>query len=147
MSDTLQAHAALKITGYDVMTAERIQCALNNVAGAIPKTLLDTPRLEGSPLGSHRTAGVAKTNRIFVAVRWQWIAPPIFVCLIGVVTLIGTMWESRRADVPNWKNDPVPLLLNQDSQHSDVLDDEHEEEYLKVRLYKTGDKAVLGISL
>jgi hypothetical protein len=85
---------------------------------------------------------ICKTNKIFVEMRWQWIALPVFVCLLGVVTLVGTMWENRRADVPNWKND-----LGKDGQHNDVLDDEHKEENVKVRLYKSGDKAVLGISL
>ncbi|OKO99529.1 hypothetical protein PENSUB_8374 [Penicillium subrubescens] len=54
--DTLRALAALNITGCDVMTAERLQCALINVAAAISKTFRDTPWLNGSHLGSHRTA-------------------------------------------------------------------------------------------
>jgi hypothetical protein len=92
--------------------------------------------------------GRTKRTKIFVAVRWQWIALlPVFDCLLGVVTLVGTMWESPRADVPNWKNDPVPLLLNQNSKHNGALDDEHEKGDAKIRLYKSGDKAVLGIRL
>lgn len=66
--------------------------------------------------------------------------------LLGVVTLVGTILESRRGVFPNWENNPVPLLLIQDGQHHGVLDDEQEETRMKVRLYNSGDNTVLGIS-
>jgi hypothetical protein len=81
----------------------------------------------------------------YVAVHWQWIALPILVWLLGIITLVGTILKSRRAVVPTWKNNVMPLLFiyegGQDEQPS--VDGKLENDQ-RVRLYGSEGRIVLG---
>jgi hypothetical protein len=80
-------------------------------------------------------------------VRWEWIVLPGLVWVLGVGTLAGTIWKTRRAQVPKWKNDPIPLMfLYQDgSEKRGVsLDKVHRANNLSMRLYEDDKNMVLA---
>ncbi|KAL4906973.1 hypothetical protein BDW74DRAFT_130946 [Aspergillus multicolor] len=81
---------------------DRFNRTMSNVAQAIAKTFRDS---------QDTTYGHLEVMVTHVAVRWQWLALPIFVWVLGAVALFGTMWKTRRRTAPRWKNDPLPLLF------------------------------------
>lgn len=146
-TDLVQAIAFSNITGCTVNTAEKLQCAMDNAAKAITKTFRDT-KPSGPAAIKHReyrATGQAMTNTVHIAVHWQWIVVPALVWLLGIVTLIGTIWKSRQADVPTWKTDLIPLLfLYKDAQETGVPSHGEPEDSHIVRLYEIDDRVVLG---
>ncbi|OQE05038.1 hypothetical protein PENVUL_c027G05686 [Penicillium vulpinum] len=122
-TDLVQAVSYFNITGCTVKTAERLRCVMENVALAMSKTFRDNPSVS-SPLPY--TEGQALTNITYVSVHWQWIILPALVCLLGLTTLLGTIWKTRKAMVPTWKNDAIPLLFLYE-----ITQDEKPENYQK----------------
>ncbi|KAJ5179462.1 Protein of unknown function DUF3176 [Penicillium capsulatum] len=155
--DLIQALAYSDITGCTARTAEKLKCAMENVAAAMTKTFRDTepsrlmmPTEAGYDYqlarhGPPRATGKAKSNTVHITVYWQWFAVPALVWLLGIVTLIGTMWKSRKGVVPMWKTDLIPLLFLYKDFHDegvstrDIVEDVH-----NVRLYKVDDRTVLS---
>lgn len=143
-TDVIQAIAYSNMTGCTVNTAQRLECVMNNVAAAVSKSFRDSVDTVNRA-GTRMVSGQAKTSRTYIAVYWQWIALPALVWLLGLATLIGAAWKSRRAGVPKWKNDLVPLLfLYKDGLQNGVPQNEEEENGIKLRLCKSDDKMVLG---
>ncbi|KAE8380915.1 hypothetical protein BDV26DRAFT_302412 [Aspergillus bertholletiae] len=113
-TDFIQTISVENITGCAAtMTAEKLDCAMNNVAASITKTFRDSEYVNANLELSqaHMARGQAMTNATYISVHWQWIVLPALVWLLGAVTLIGAIWKTRRANVPKWKNDPMPLLF------------------------------------
>lgn len=112
-SDFIQAMSLGNITGCDVKSVEKLECAMNNVAQAMSKTFRDSAYVGASSdlSRANMTLGRTMTSVSYVEVRWRWIVLPALVWLLGTGTLAGTIWNTRRAQVPKWKNDPIPLLF------------------------------------
>ncbi|GIK02028.1 hypothetical protein Aspvir_006071 [Aspergillus viridinutans] len=112
-SDFIQAMSLGNITGCDVRSVEKLECAMKNVAQAMSKTFRDSAYVgANSDLSrANMTVGRAMTSVSYVQVRWAWIVLPALVWVLGAGTLAGTIWKTRRAQVPKWKNDPIPLLF------------------------------------
>lgn len=145
-ADFMQAITVSNITGCTATGAEKFRCAMENGAAAISKTFRDSASASSSGTnGNATTAGQAMSNVTYVVVHWQWIALPVLVWLLGIVTLVGTMMKSRRAVLPMWKNDVMPLLFvyegGQDVQSS--ADGELENDQ-RVKLYNSEGRIVLG---
>jgi hypothetical protein len=148
-SDLIQAMALGNITGCDVRSVEKLECAMKNVAQAMSKTFRDSAYVEvNSELSrANMTVGRAMTSVSYIQVRWEWIVLPGLVWVLGVGTLAGTIWKTRRAQVPKWKNDPIPLMfLYQDgSEKRGVsLDKVHRANNLSMRLYEDDKNMVLA---
>jgi hypothetical protein len=142
-ADFMQAISISNITGCTATGAAKLRCAMENAAAAMEKSFRDsTPSSTGS---KSPTVGQAMSNMTYVAVHWQWIALPILVWLLGIITLVGTILKSRRAVVPTWKNNVMPLLFiyegGQDEQPS--VDGKLENDQ-RVRLYGSEGRIVLG---
>lgn len=66
-----------------------------------------------------------------VQVRWAWLAYPIFLVAVIVITLLATIIQTHRHKLPTWKSSPFPLIYNyydpgarsaapRESEHEDV---------------------------
>ncbi|KAE8362103.1 hypothetical protein BDV27DRAFT_147267 [Aspergillus caelatus] len=102
------------ITSYTASSVEKLHCAINNIAAAITKTFRDT---KPTSLAYPATTGQALTSTVYIDIHWQWIVIPVMVWLLGIITLLGTVWKGRRTSFSRWKTDIIPLLfLYQGSQ-------------------------------
>ncbi|KAB8205106.1 hypothetical protein BDV34DRAFT_196138 [Aspergillus parasiticus] len=148
--DFIQAMAIGNITGCDVGSTDKLQCAMENVAAAVTKSFRDSVFIADSdPVSASMAVGKAMASMTYVEVRWQWIVLPGLVWVLGAVTLVGSMWKSRGVRAPKWRNDPVPLLFLFRGQRENavgVAEREVEEkvEGLRVRLYESGGRMALG---
>ncbi|KAB8265036.1 hypothetical protein BDV32DRAFT_62518 [Aspergillus pseudonomiae] len=148
--DFLRAMAIGNITGCDMGSMDKLQCAMENVAAAVTKSFRDSAYIgaDSDPVGARMAAGRAMASMTFVEVRWPWIVLPGLVWVLGVATLLGTMWKSRKARAPKWRNDPVPLLFLFRGQGYGVgvSESEAEEraESLRVKLDRSNGRMVLS---
>lgn len=112
-SDLMEAFMNGSIPHCTARNADMLRCVMDNVAGAFTKSFRDSDYItRGSDPDKARMAvGEAKTSFTYIAVHWQWVTLPVVVWMLGVATLVGTMWKTRLVDVPRWKNDPIPLLF------------------------------------
>ncbi|KAJ5368535.1 uncharacterized protein N7496_008295 [Penicillium cataractarum] len=144
-ADFMQAITVSNITGCTATGAERFRCAMENGAAAISKTFRDSASSSSGTDGNATTAGQAMSNVTYVVVHWQWIALPALVWLLGIVTLVGTMMKSRRAVVPMWKNDVMPLLfVYEGGQNVQPPADGELENNQRVKLYNSEGRIMLG---
>lgn len=107
---------------YQLSVPVKVNCSMQNVARAISKTFRDSDPLNpgnhdypssdySDDSESGAGAGRVEVNVTFISVRWQWIALPVLVWVLGAVALAGAIWKTRRRRAPRWKNDPLPLLF------------------------------------
>ncbi|KAL3442811.1 hypothetical protein BJX65DRAFT_286138 [Aspergillus insuetus] len=98
---------------YHISVPGKVNCSMQNIARAISKTFRDSEfeAPEDSTYLGSSARGRVEFNVTFVTVRWQWIALPVFVWVLGAVALAGAFWKSRTRRAPRWKNDPLPLLF------------------------------------
>jgi hypothetical protein len=97
---------------------DHLVCAATNVAKALTKSLRDSAYVvygAGTPLGSGTSngnvaAGDALVTSTFIRIDWAWMALPGLVWVLGVVSLTGTVWRSKKAGVPTWRDNLLPLL-------------------------------------
>ncbi|KAL7906537.1 hypothetical protein GGI35DRAFT_482692 [Trichoderma velutinum] len=90
---------------------DKISCAVNNVAQAISKTFWDTPYINSGIEDTHMAIGETFVSLTFVRIQWGWLAFPIAIWVLSVITLLGTVWRTRRAQVQTWRNSPLPLVF------------------------------------
>jgi hypothetical protein len=118
-TDVLQTLDRGDLTGcgapvsYQLSVPGKVNCSMQNIARALSKTLRDSEfeAPDSSTYLGSSARGRVEVNVTFVAVRWQWIALPVFVWVLGAVALAGALWKSRTRRTPRWKNDPLPLLF------------------------------------
>ncbi|KAJ5197487.1 hypothetical protein N7449_007966 [Penicillium cf. viridicatum] len=138
-ADLMQFITLANVTGCAVGTINKMHCAMDNVAEAMSKAIRDN----ASP-SNVTTAGQAMSARTHISIHWQWIILPVLVWLLGLVTLLGTIWKTRTARIPTWKNETMPLLSlyrdgqNEKSQSGQVMKND------RVMLYQSEDKMVLS---
>ncbi|GES64543.1 hypothetical protein AAWM_03962 [Aspergillus terreus] len=109
--DTVQALGTGNITGCSNLLAERLPCAMENVAAAMTKTLRDSAYIADAISTSDWAMGRAMIPAVYVTVHWQWMVLPLLVWVVGATLVGGTLWKTRRARVPAWRNNPLPLLF------------------------------------
>ncbi|OGM45307.1 hypothetical protein ABOM_006429 [Aspergillus bombycis] len=148
--DFIQAMAIGNITGCDVGSLDKLQCAMENVAAAVTKSFRDSAyiKADSDPVGALMAAGRAMANVVYVEVRWPWIVLPGLVWVLGAATLLGTMWKSRKVGAPKWRNDPIPLLfLFQDQGYGVGVSERaagEKAETLRVKLDQNNGRMVLS---
>ncbi|OJZ83718.1 hypothetical protein ASPFODRAFT_35189 [Aspergillus luchuensis CBS 106.47] len=147
-SDTLQALAVANISGCSEILSERLSCAMDNVAAAMSKTFRDAAYV-ADPASAAMTTGSAKVSEVYIVVYWAYLALPVLVWTLGAILVLGTLWKTRRARVPVWKNDTLPLLFlyrNQDEGMDLPQGSETEEasRHELVRLYNHDSRVFLG---
>lgn len=90
---------------------DKVGCAVNNVAKAMSKSLWDMSYMSNSTEGANMTIGETFVSVTFVRIQWRWLIFPVVTWILSVVTLLGTIWKTRRAQVQTWRNSPFPLIL------------------------------------
>lgn len=139
-ADLMQFITLSNLTGCPGGTTKKMHCAMDNVAEAMSKAIRDTA--PSSNLAT--TTGKAMSDKTHISIHWQWIILPVLVWLLGLVTLLGTIWKTRKAMIPTWKNETMPLLsLYRDGQNEKPLDDQVLETE-RVMLYQSEGKMVLS---
>ncbi|EHK50836.1 hypothetical protein TRIATDRAFT_94133 [Trichoderma atroviride IMI 206040] len=91
--------------------SDKVGCTVNNVAKAMSKSFWDTPYMNYGMEGANMTIGETLVTLTFVRIQWWWLVFPATIWLLSVVTLLGTVWKTRRAQVQVWRNSPFPLIL------------------------------------
>lgn len=105
--------------------SDKVGCAVNNVAKAMSKSFWDTPYMKYGMEGAHMTIGETFVSLTFVRINWGWLAFPAAIWVLSVVTLLGTVWKTRRAQVHVWRNSPLPLVflhLHEDDEDTRCYD-------------------------
>lgn len=150
--DILRAIGQGDIAGCSLESATRLQCVMQNIAAAISKTFRDAPYIGAAlnPDNAKMATGRVLTSVAYVSVHWKWIALPVLVWILGAVALVGTIWKTRGARVPKWRNDPLPLLfLYQDEISGLELGEKlaqiesGELKHMRVRLYESDGNMIL----
>jgi len=57
-----------------------------------------------------RFRGQTLSQRAYVRVRWAWLAFPASLIVASIALLLACMWDTRRHDIPVWKDDALALL-------------------------------------
>ncbi|PKX96175.1 DUF3176 domain-containing protein [Aspergillus novofumigatus IBT 16806] len=148
-SDVIEALATGNVSGCSPDAVDKFNCSMHNVAAAISKSFRDSAYISaGSDPGkAQMAAGRVMRSMTYVAVQWQWIVLPVLVWLLGVVTLVGTVWKTWRNGAPKWRNDPLPLLFLYREEKNDGVSDrdiKQRADNLKVKMYESGQKRHLG---
>jgi hypothetical protein len=99
-------------------------CAATNVAKAMTKSFRDSAYVNYGA-GKQPEAGKSNGNiasgdtfivATFVRIDWWWLTLSVVVWILSAVTVAGTVWRSRVADVPGWRDNLLPLLLLYDDK-------------------------------
>jgi hypothetical protein len=148
-SDVIEALATGNVSSCSLDAVDKFNCSMHNVAAAISKSFRDSAYITaGSDPGKAQMAvGRVMRSMTYVAVQWQWIVLPVLVWLLGVVTLVGTVWKTRRAGAPKWRNGPLPLLFLYREERNDGVSDSdinQKTNSLKVKMYESDQKRHLG---
>ncbi|KGO74166.1 hypothetical protein PITC_022240 [Penicillium italicum] len=109
-TDVMQTIALYDFPGCDLKPAEKLRCAMENVADAISKSFRDAA-FSSKDKANSSVIGKAMTSMTYVEISWQWIVLPVVVWLLALTTLVGTMWKTNKFKSPTWKNNLLPLLF------------------------------------
>lgn len=126
--DLMQLVTLSNIPGCKTETAEKLRCAMDNVAKAMSKAI----RNLYSTWSLGTTTSQEMTIATHVSIHWQWIALLVLEWLLGLIPLLGAMWKTRRTGIPTWQNDLMTVLslirdrLDEKSQGSSAGDREGE---------------------
>jgi hypothetical protein len=101
--DQTNSETSFSLVEYQVIDEYgKFSGVLDNVAGAITDLM--------HRYGTHEIIGESQVPESFVHIRWVWISLPMFLVLIGVVTLLLGVIETRESGIPVWKSSSLPLL-------------------------------------
>ncbi|GKZ96295.1 hypothetical protein AnigIFM59636_010540 [Aspergillus niger] len=147
-SDTLEALGWGNITGCSDLLADRLPCAMGNVAAAMTKTLRDSAYIADPRSTSGWAVGNAMMPAVYIAVHWQWVVLPLVVWVAGATLVGGTLWKTQRARAPAWRNDTLPLLFLYKSEERLLRPDGRlagpGRELCMARLYENEGRVFLG---
>lgn len=78
---------------------------------AYADTVTNTIRTTGyQTISQSRFTGTALISEPFIVVRWYWLIYPAVILLLALCLQIWVVYKTATADVPAWKNNPLPLL-------------------------------------
>lgn len=90
---------------------DHLMCAVNNVAKAMTKTLRDSTYIAYGLEGANATLGKTLSTVSYVCIDWQWASLPFCVWILAAALWCVTALKARRAKVPVWANNVLPLLF------------------------------------
>ena len=109
--------------------SDKLRCAFENLATTLSKSWRDSVFVPGMGLGRNAggsygsgslsasqldttmARGTALVSTTFVRVHWYWLCLPLLVWVLALTTWLLTVWMTRRARVPRWRNSLLPLLF------------------------------------
>lgn len=84
---------------------DHLECAMNNVAKAMTKTMRD------SASQSEYTTGPTWISMPYTRIIWAWLALPIVVWVLAAVLCVVTIWKTRSNRLPVWGNSVFPFMF------------------------------------
>ncbi|KAF2100126.1 hypothetical protein NA57DRAFT_56054 [Rhizodiscina lignyota] len=127
-------------------------CAMQNLALGMTKAIRDSSwNLDTAKPVMAKGHVLAPVT--YVVVSWVWICLPVLIWLLGLVFLVGTVIETKRAGLFAWGLNPLPVIfLGFDAKARENINAEHgmsekgltkKAEELKVRLRINHNEAVM----
>ncbi|PYH88760.1 hypothetical protein BO71DRAFT_390984 [Aspergillus ellipticus CBS 707.79] len=116
-ADAIEAIYYGNFTAAGCTADDPLTCAIDNVAAAMTKTLRDNAftnkvGYDGEEVvHSEPVVGHTLATASFVEIRWQWLALPVAVWLLGAVSCVGTAWKSYAAQTRAWMTSALPLVM------------------------------------
>lgn len=150
-ADTVQAISHGDFAGCP-KGRDHLTCGITNVAKALTKTFRDAAFTNVTSDASNLHIGQTLVTVNHVRIDWMWMSMPVLVWTMALLTSIGTAITTRRAKLPAWANDVLPLLFlyrEHEGQHSSVGHGTSGKDYLRragrivVELQANRDKAKL----
>lgn len=150
-ADTVQAISHGEFAGCH-KGRDHLTCGINNVAKALTKTFRDAAFTNVTSDASNLHIGQTLVTVNHVRIDWMWMSMPVLVWTMALLTSIGTAITTRRAKLPAWAIDVLPLLFlyrEHEGQHSSVGHGASGKDYLRragrivVELQANRDKAKL----
>ncbi len=133
-----------------VDSQDHLVCAANNMASAMTKTFRDSALVANKLKDGNVRTGQTLILLTYVHVEWVWIALPLLVWCLAVITWIGTAWKAHQAKLHHWRENTLPLLflyreaVNEKSQPTTIEAIARLAADIKVRLYLSGENARLA---
>ena len=108
-----------------VPSTNHLDCAMNNTARAMTRSLRDSAYVENGLQNANMTIGLTFVERAYVSITWYWFFVPILIWLLAIVPWLAALLKSRKLKAPIWRNNPLPqFFLRQDcDSHGDQLRD------------------------
>ena len=131
---------------------DKLACGIMNVAKAMSKAFRDAPFVANGVDGSNMTSGETFVPISFVHITWGWFALPVAVWMLGTLTFIGAVWQTRKSGTQPWGNKILPVVFmgveNEDmakGESSGISREDFEKraDNLKVRLRVVDDQVKL----
>ena len=86
-------------------------CAMNSIAAALTKTLRNSGVIAQGASSSDLVAGHTFSSTTVIRIEWAWLALPLGVWLLGLITWIRTAFQTSRNRLPKWRDNPLPLVF------------------------------------
>lgn len=102
-----------------------LMCAVNNAAKAMTKTFRDSAYIAYGLAGANATLGETLATVSYVRIDWQWASLPFCVWIMAAALWCGTALKTRRANVPVWANNVLPLLFLHGKDNADESEIKH----------------------
>jgi hypothetical protein len=118
-SDTVQAMFYANFTKDNCDTPDdKFTCVFNALGRGMTKAVRDvsmsanrgTASGDGDAASEDIAAGEVLITKSFIRIEWAWFSLPIIVWVFSCITMVGSMWRTRKAKVPRWQDNPLPLL-------------------------------------
>lgn len=109
-TDTLRAIFYGNLSGC-ASGDDHLTCAFDNVAKAMTKTFRDSAYMSHGLEGANATFGQTWTTLSYLRIDWQWMSLPFAVWIMAATLWCGTVLKTRRAQIPAWANNILPLLF------------------------------------
>jgi hypothetical protein len=123
-SDAIQSLGYGNISGC-ATEDDRLTCGVSNMAKALTKSFRDSAYISGGSGTIGTAAGEAHVAISYVWIEWAWMSLPLCVWTLAAVLWVGTAMKTRRAGVPVWANDILPLLFIDRGYSSQEQDEGH----------------------
>ncbi|KAH6649427.1 hypothetical protein F5144DRAFT_607599 [Chaetomium tenue] len=109
-NDALQAVFYANFTGTTCPTPDdNVACAFRALGAALTKSVRDLAVVRNGTGVPYVAEGRVNVMGTFIRVEWPWLALPVAVWGLSLVTVLVAMWKSR--GVPLWRDSALPLVL------------------------------------
>lgn len=88
---------------------DNVACAFRALGAALTKSVRDLAVVRNGTAPPYVAEGRVHVMGTFIRVEWPWLALPVAVWGLSVVTVLAAMWKSRK--VPLWRDSALPLVL------------------------------------
>jgi hypothetical protein len=109
-NDALQAVFYANFNGTTCPTPDdNVACAFRALGAALTKSVRDLAVLRNGTAAPYAAEGQVNAMGTFIRVEWPWMALPVAIWILSLVTVLVAMWKSR--NVPLWRDSALPLVL------------------------------------